>query len=556
MRQRLILFVATHFSHALAWSWSTHQTPPDPGSGVTEDIFQNTFDAQLSQAGIVPLFTNNDALQSYQQKPDCFQEAITMVKARCEDARMDEEERIQAAIGMTMCELATARHYLPPMECAVYAKPSPKLTSPTPQAQARCVDALSRSAQFWSSYSGYLREIPQLCFTFRRWIDIDTAKDIYRNITEEKAILVRFLMEREKGSKTTQQLWENTAKDIRDTVEALHLASNGVKAASDTLTVTVLDNSQSLLAEVADAILKIEERDRINHGEIMAKFHSMLENVERQHSDHLLGVVPAIQSSITSELSTALALIKDESLRNIDVAADIERRLSLLQGGLDAMQSSLEDLTRVIDDSSKLLGASLVQSQTAQVVHSDTIESMTQLVATVHALTQTAHAEIVSINRTSSILKESLSRTPSSEWLRAVAVSLIEFFPGSRKSLVDAAINSHTLHLTFRILGVLWHSARFLISLFVSALVLINARWWPLCPRAAPSDQEAHTQKWEETDATVKAHQRPMRPRSKLPQAIDAHTALPDTRATLPPKRGGRLALINDRTTMMLRREP
>jgi hypothetical protein len=49
------------------------------------------------------------------------------------------------------------------------------------------VSALSRSAQFWSSYSGYLREIrepdhfyvmllmlpsAQLCFAFRRWMEI------------------------------------------------------------------------------------------------------------------------------------------------------------------------------------------------------------------------------------------------------------------------------------------------------------------------------------------------------------------------------------------------
>ncbi|KAF8552486.1 hypothetical protein OG21DRAFT_1416066, partial [Imleria badia] len=152
-----------------------------------------------------------DVLQSYQRKPDCFQDAINLVKARCEESRMDEQERIQAAIGMTMCELATARHYLPPMECAAYAKVGHK-HSPTPQGQARCVDALSRSAQFWSSYSGYLREIPQLCFTFRRWIDIDTAKDIYRNVTEEKSMLVRFLIEREKGSKTTQELWGKMAE--------------------------------------------------------------------------------------------------------------------------------------------------------------------------------------------------------------------------------------------------------------------------------------------------------------------------------------------------------
>ncbi|KAH0834925.1 hypothetical protein J3R83DRAFT_10609 [Lanmaoa asiatica] len=455
--------------------------------------------AELSQIGVdAPgLFVNKDALQSYQRKPDCFQDAITLVKARCEESRMDEQERIQAAIGMTMCELATARHYLPPMECAAYAKVGHKLSLPTPQAQARCVDALSRSAQFWSSYSGYLREIPQLCFTFRRWIDIDTAKDIYRNITEEKAILVRFLAEREKGSRTTQQRWEKTAEDMGDILEALRLASNGMKDTSDMLTMTILKNSQSLFIEVQNMIQKIEDRDRINHGEIMTKVYSFT-FLPTFHSEHLRGLLPAIQSSIIFEISTALALIKDESLRNIDLAAHLERRVGLLEGGLSAMHNSLEQLVGVMEDASKLLEASIVQAQTAQVIQGDTMVSMTHLVETVHLLTQTTHTEIASINRTTSALKESLDRAPSSEWLKAVLFSLLQLFPGM--SLLNSAINSHSLHLTFHIVYTLWHGTRFLLSLLVSAFILVNARRWPsFIPRAAPGDQEVGTQTWGAT---------------------------------------------------------
>ncbi|KAG8216560.1 hypothetical protein J3R82DRAFT_6741 [Butyriboletus roseoflavus] len=41
------------------------------------------------------LTSSKDTLQSYERKPDCFQDAIALVKARCEESRMDEEERIQ-----------------------------------------------------------------------------------------------------------------------------------------------------------------------------------------------------------------------------------------------------------------------------------------------------------------------------------------------------------------------------------------------------------------------------------------------------------------------------
>lgn len=147
---------------------------------------------------------------------------MSRVKTRCEESHMDEQERIQAAISMTLCELATARHYAPPMECAAFSKG--QQSPPSGHVQAACVEytfvssasfrhsaahvslyydrALSRSAQFWSSYSGYLREL--------RKLDVDIAKDVYRNITAEKLALLKFLNAREKDAVTTQQFWMRT----------------------------------------------------------------------------------------------------------------------------------------------------------------------------------------------------------------------------------------------------------------------------------------------------------------------------------------------------------
>ncbi|KAF8198577.1 hypothetical protein BJ912DRAFT_1055458 [Pholiota molesta] len=80
---------------------------------------------------------------------------------------------VAAAITMTLCEVATAKHYSLPLECRPYLHDEPtgkaRISS---KVQGECVDSLARSAQFWSSYSGYLREVPQLCHAFRRWNDI------------------------------------------------------------------------------------------------------------------------------------------------------------------------------------------------------------------------------------------------------------------------------------------------------------------------------------------------------------------------------------------------
>ncbi|KAI6006281.1 hypothetical protein F5J12DRAFT_833432 [Pisolithus orientalis] len=220
--------IALHAASCLAWSWSNTLRDTESVDGYADSTAHDLQDStpftisqslcgipiggtafkELSDPELATLFSGKNALGSYHRKADCFQDAMSRVKTRCEESHMDEQERIQAAISMTLCELATARHYAPPMECAAFSKGQQR--PPDSFAQSACVEALSRSAQFWSSYSGYLRELPQLCFALRRWLDIDIAKDVYRNITSEKLALLKFLNEREKSAMTAQQLWTQT----------------------------------------------------------------------------------------------------------------------------------------------------------------------------------------------------------------------------------------------------------------------------------------------------------------------------------------------------------
>ncbi|KAG7091971.1 hypothetical protein E1B28_008360 [Marasmius oreades] len=150
-----------------------------------------------------------------------------MIRSRCEQLDMMEDERVRAAISMSLCELATAKHHSIPMECASFTINQPSSTS-TAGSQGECVSALSRSAQFWSSYSGYLREIPQLCFTFQRWNDIDVARDLYHNITLEKLMFIKLVQEREKEGKVNAETWKlgiaelfKTASYIRNVSQRL-----------------------------------------------------------------------------------------------------------------------------------------------------------------------------------------------------------------------------------------------------------------------------------------------------------------------------------------------
>ncbi|KAJ7924817.1 hypothetical protein B0H13DRAFT_1507122, partial [Mycena leptocephala] len=53
-----------------------------------------------------------------------------------------------AAISMTLCEISTGARDAIPLECIESSY----------NIQGECVDALARSQQFWTSYSGYLRD--------------------------------------------------------------------------------------------------------------------------------------------------------------------------------------------------------------------------------------------------------------------------------------------------------------------------------------------------------------------------------------------------------------
>lgn len=155
-----------------------------------------------------------------------------------------------AAISMTLCEIATAKHYSLPLECRPFSAEGKDPRDP--RMRSECVEwgcwqfqrwistflflfsALSRSAQFWSSYSGYLREIRASSLTLgtitctcnmacqpnfvshfgdgtisvslpfpnnRLWSRSlsDLARDIYKNATIENINFLKSLVNREKS---------------------------------------------------------------------------------------------------------------------------------------------------------------------------------------------------------------------------------------------------------------------------------------------------------------------------------------------------------------------
>ncbi|KAJ8590380.1 hypothetical protein M405DRAFT_816361 [Rhizopogon salebrosus TDB-379] len=257
-----VLFIR---SGCIAWSWS-RQSPNQlrvVQSAEHSQSFSSHIYANLSHEEINLISKHAGAFDGYMRKSDCFQDAARHAQSRCEESHMSEDERVQVAIRLTLCELATASHHTPPLECSPFIS---NVGSPIPHhAVGDCVDALSRSAQFWSSYSGYLREIPQLCFAFRRWMEIDTAKDIYRNITLEKVALIRFILEQQKPFAAAHQIWESSFMDLRDLINTLKSTGSNVRDVADAMTASIIQNAQSLFTDMETTLSAISKRSFNEH---------------------------------------------------------------------------------------------------------------------------------------------------------------------------------------------------------------------------------------------------------------------------------------------------
>lgn len=97
-----------------------------------------------------------DSLDTYTRRPDCFGRAAKHIRTQCAEIDMEEDERVKgapsqilrttrtnhatAAIAMTLCELSTAKHYSPPLECSLFLSDSDTNSVMSNDAQSNCVE--------------------------------------------------------------------------------------------------------------------------------------------------------------------------------------------------------------------------------------------------------------------------------------------------------------------------------------------------------------------------------------------------------------------------------
>ncbi|CAI2163320.1 4971_t:CDS:10 [Funneliformis geosporum] len=109
-------------------------------------------------------------LTQFERKPDCFKEATTALKDGCKSLNLSDNDKIQYAVRLTKCKLAIA-NFAAPMEC-----------EDINYDVGRCVEAISKIPQLWTTYDRYHNEAFQMCISVRCSVRRDSLEEIHRII--------------------------------------------------------------------------------------------------------------------------------------------------------------------------------------------------------------------------------------------------------------------------------------------------------------------------------------------------------------------------------------
>ncbi|BFZ56586.1 hypothetical protein PYCC9005_003633 [Savitreella phatthalungensis] len=96
---------------------------------------------------------------------------------------LDEHAKARFAIELTLCELNLARAD-PPNSC---------LQLDSTDQVATCIAELETRPQFWTSFSGYFRDVIRMCHVARRDVELRIALETHENLTKSASNLARIL---------------------------------------------------------------------------------------------------------------------------------------------------------------------------------------------------------------------------------------------------------------------------------------------------------------------------------------------------------------------------
>ncbi|KAJ3967143.1 hypothetical protein EV361DRAFT_516036 [Lentinula raphanica] len=276
---------------------------------------------------------------------------------------------------MTLCELATAKHYAPPMECDVF---SARLHEPSyrsgfsarqqeefEDSRGECVNALSRSAQFWSSYSGYLREIPQLCFTFQKGNDIDHAKKIFQNISLNQDLFLRMVVDREHMNQKHTERLSAFLDDAHGVTDQLSFLAQRIQTEASSAVKEFEKHGSEILELLSRSMSDFWLQMHDNHSVQVTNINSALTGLSKRHSEDLQAIVPELRGVLLQLLTQSHEIArKQEEIILRELTNSVQDQWRVLYSEFSVMHEAITHLTALT--TSNALSISSQFDQTAQ----------------------------------------------------------------------------------------------------------------------------------------------------------------------------------------------
>lgn len=374
---------------------------------------------------------------------------------------------------MTLCEIATAKHYSLPLECRPF---SPEGEAPRdPRMRSECVDALSRSAQFWSSYSGYLREIPQLCFAFRRWNDIDLARDIYKNATIENINFLRSLVNRKRSEEVMIKKQQDQLTEFERLLLQLQAATKSYDAIPDRLASKLDKNLNYALSLYESAVLSSAQRLQVAERETLSQLEGSLESVLHRLAKEIDFVLSTLEASLIQHLDSVFEHAVQRQQELLYVTNEIQTNWIGLEGSFisahNASANILYEATRI----SSALNGALSSAESLSQIHAEASHSTSQLIKTISLLTETTHFELEKINASSNLLQQELLfvRRDDRKWWQDLFIRIAQYIFHAEGTSPEYILHIPLVRFLFSSLTLLWIVFRATFSTLTSTILIV-----------------------------------------------------------------------------------
>jgi len=205
----------------------------------------------------LPLSSLLTTLSSLRHKPTCYRQAATSLIHHCKTLPTDlpDHDRLHFAIKLTLCELDL-----------IHQSPPPCLDQGT---WKQCVKQLSTKETWWTSFSGNLREVTNVCFLSRQEIEKDQLLELHLNLTSVQEKLLDILngqfaaaSQREQRNSAVEKTWSAFTEKLEGELAALE------------------KNTQVLLGELFTGLLRLEGITRDSVIRVAGELGGLEEDVQ------------------------------------------------------------------------------------------------------------------------------------------------------------------------------------------------------------------------------------------------------------------------------------